>query len=256
MTENTDSSPDDHRPAVMDLQRALTELGRLRLGQLELDQVLTRVARLAQATVAGADEVSVTLIEGDHACSVAFTGDLAVQLDERQYARGFGPCMDAARGGETIVVADTSAEERYPGFAEAAARAGVCSSLSVGMPAPQRTVGALNLYSRRPGAFDAAAVQTATAYADFAAVALRNASLLDSSTALARQLEGAMASRAVIEQAKGVLMGRLNCSPQEASEHLARQSKKTHRTLRDVAAQILADARTHHGQEDPEPPRR
>ena len=252
MTENSTnhgSAPSDaavstgeRRKAAMEPQQAFLELGRLSLDQMQLGEVLARVAGLAQATVPGADEVSVTLIEGERARSVAFTGDLAVQLDERQYARGFGPCMDAAQGGETVVVPDTSAEERYPGFAETAARAGVRSSLSVGMPIPQRTVGGLNLYSRSVDAFDDEAVQMATAFADYAAVALLNAALVDSKTALAAQLEEAMATRAVIEQAKGLLVGRLGCSPEEAFMHLSRQSQNANRKLRDVAAQIIADA--------------
>ena len=231
------------REPLVEPQEAFRELGRLPLGELLLGQVLTRVAELAKATIPGADEVSVTLIEGERARSVAFTGDLAVQLDERQYAKGFGPCMDAAQGGQTITIPDTSAEAGYADFAAVAHRAGVRSSLSVGMPVPQRTVGGLNIYSTSVDAFDAEAIELGRAFAEYAAVALLNAALIDSKDALARQLEQAMATRAVIEQAKGVLMGRLHCTPEEAFGHLSRQSQRTNRKLNTVAAELVAEAR-------------
>src|SRR5215218_1786363 len=71
--------------AVMEPQEAFAELSRLVVGEQPLGQVLARVADLAQACTPGAEEVSVSLLEGDKAHSAAFTGQLAVNLDERQY---------------------------------------------------------------------------------------------------------------------------------------------------------------------------
>ena len=223
-------------------QQAFLELGRLPLGELPLAQVLARVAELAQSTIPGADEVSVTLMEGPAARSVAFTGALAVQLDERQYAKGFGPCMDAAQAGGVISLPDLAGEDRYRDFTAVAVRAGVRSSLSVGMPTPQRTVGGLNFYGSAVGAFDQEAVDLARAFADYAAVAVLNAALLDSKDALARQLEQAMTTRATIEQAKGVLVARLGCTPDQAFTHLSRQSQNSNRKLHDVAAELVDKA--------------
>jgi GAF domain-containing protein len=233
------------RPTPLDPQRALVELGRIPLDRTPLGQVLRRVAELAQDSIPGAHEVSVTLVEDQRARSVAFTGDLAVALDERQYARGFGPCMDAAVGGQTVLVRDTRAEEHYADFAAVAAKAGVGSSLSIGIPSPQRTAGGLNVYSAAVDAFPDAVVDVARTFADYASVALLNAALVDSKTALAQQMEEAMATRAVIEQAKGVLVSLLGCSPEEAFTHLSRQSQNANRKLRDVAAQVVADAQQH-----------
>ena len=230
-------------PAVpMDPQAAFVQLARIPLDRWTLNQVLSQVAELAKATIPGADEVSVTLVDerGTDARSVAFTGDLASQLDERQYERGFGPCMDASLGAASILVDDTATEEHYRDYAAVARRAGVRSSLSVGMPVPQRTVGGLNVYSTSPHAFDEDALALAQAFADYAAVALLNAAMMDSKTAVARQMEEAMASRAVIEQAKGVLMGRLGCTADEAFRHLSQQSQRTNRKLREVAVEIVA----------------
>ena len=80
-----------------DPQTAFDELATIMLGAQPLGQVLRRVADLAQRAIPEAAAVSVTLLDGDQARSVAFTGDLAAGLDERQYEAGFGPCMDCAQ---------------------------------------------------------------------------------------------------------------------------------------------------------------
>jgi GAF domain-containing protein len=237
MSAATASSP-------LEPQQAFLELGRLDFSTLSLTEVLARVAELTRATVPGADEVSVTLVEGEEARSVAFTGDLAVQLDERQYERGFGPCMDAAITGNTVIIKDTEVEDRYPEFGSVAARAGVRSTLSVGMPVPQRTVGGLNLYADLPDAFDDAAVDLTRAFASYGAVALTNAALVESKTMLATHLERAMASRAVIEQAKGIIMARLGCDAEQAFGELVRRSQHTNRKLNAIARDIVAEVRT------------
>ena len=185
-----------------------------------------------------------TLLDDNRARTVAFTGDVAVQLDERQYETDFGPCMHAALTGDTIVISDTGGDDRYRDFGAVAARAGIGSSLSVGMPVPQRVVGALNIYARAPGAFDEAAVELAQQFAGFGAVALVNAALVESQVALATQLEQAMGSRAVIEQAKGILMGRLTCDADQAFAELVRWSQRSNRKLHDIAADIVAEVST------------
>ncbi|HEY6747969.1 MAG TPA: GAF and ANTAR domain-containing protein [Mycobacteriales bacterium] len=219
---------------------AFLELARLDLSELTLTQALSRVAGVAKTTLPGAHEVSVTLMEGERARTVAFTGDLAVHLDERQYDKGFGPCLDAAVSGDTIVLPDTSDDPRYPDFGAVAVRAGVRSSLSVGMPVPQRVVGGLNVYAYEPNAFDKAAVELAQQFAGFGAVVLVNAALVDSKAALAGQLERAMTSRAVIEQAKGIIMGRKNCDADQAFAELVRWSQRANRKLHVIASDIVA----------------
>jgi GAF domain-containing protein len=237
----------DHpRPtSAPEAQGAFLELGRLDLAALPLGQVLRRVAELAQATVPGTDEASVTLFDGDAPRSASFTGDLAVHLDERQYSTGFGPCLDAAREGRVVAVPDMERDERYPDFAAVAVRAGVHSSLSVGTELSQRPRGGLNLYSRSVRAFDDPGVlDLARTFVDYAAVALANAALLDAHRTLSQQLERALASRAVIEQAKGILMARTGWTADEAFAELVRRSQHLNRKLRDLAAELVAGAAT------------
>jgi GAF domain-containing protein len=233
------SSPD---AAPMQPQDAFTELARIVIGSQPLGQVLARVGELAKACIPGVEEVSVTLQEGDSkAYTAAFTGSLAVHLDERQYEAGFGPCMDAAQSGQTIRIDDTSDNRTYPDFARAAARQGVRSTVSVGMPLPQRIVGGLNVYKRDANPLDDDAVQLLQVFAGYAATALANHALYASSVAVSAHLQTAMQSRAVIEQAKGMLMARLHCSAEDAFAHLATQSQHANRKLRDIAAEVVAN---------------
>jgi hypothetical protein len=128
---------------------AFAELSKIMLGNESLNETRGRIAALACETLSDIDEASVTMVEGDKAKTVVFTGQLAVHLDERQYQNASGPCLDAALTGETVVV-QLAAANPYRDFSEAGRRAGVTHTVSVGLPIPQRVVGALNLYASTP----------------------------------------------------------------------------------------------------------
>ncbi len=220
---------------------AFAELSKIMLGEQPLSATLTRVAELARQTIPGAAAVSVTLLRDDQVESAAFTGPIAAQLDERQYEAGFGPCMDAATSGITITIDDTAHSDTYPDFARAARRQGVTHSMSVGLPAQRQIIGGLNIYGTGGGAFDEQAQELATAFASYAAVAVANAGLYASTAQLAAHLQHALASRAVIDQAKGILMGRHGLSADVAFDMLAKQSQQANRKLRDIAAELVEE---------------
>jgi GAF domain-containing protein len=232
----------------MDPARAFAELGALRLGENDLRDVLARIAELAKATIRGAAEASVTLVADRGAGTAAYTGELALAMDERQYDDGTGPCLDASADPTTVrLVHDAPNEPRWPGFAAAARAAGVGSSMSVGIPVVQQLNGALNVYSVEPDAFDEDAVALAESFASYAAVALANAHLYETTSALAQQMAQAMSTRAVIEQAKGVLMAQQGVSPDEAFAILTRASQTSNRKLRDIAQAIVDGAERSQG---------
>jgi GAF domain-containing protein len=219
---------------------AFGRLGRMKLGETDLNGVLDEVARLAKRTIPGADEVSVTLVEGQAAHTAAHTGELALSLDERQYRRGYGPCLDASAAAATLSLPDMAAEERWPDWAASALEAGAHSSLSIGMPLHEQVTGALNVYAGKPHAFDGDAIILGQTFAGYAAVALANAHRYDAQASLAQQMQAAMQSRAVIEQAKGIIMGSRRCTADEAFGILTKISQDTNRKLRDVAAALVA----------------
>ncbi|MFI6235825.1 GAF and ANTAR domain-containing protein [Micromonospora sp. NPDC050784] len=219
---------------------AFAELGRIKLGETGLDDVLQRVAELAKRVLPVPVEVSVTLVRGGTGHTAAFTDELALDLDERQYAQGSGPCLAAAASGGILAVPDLAAEDRWPDWAERGRKAGVGSSVSIGMPIQEAVVGGLNVYARTPHAFDDDTIAVLETFAAYAAVALANAQLYESTANLARQMRDAMASRAVIEQAKGIIMVERRCTSNEAFSILAKVSQDANRKLRDVA-QALVD---------------
>ncbi|MGI5525281.1 GAF and ANTAR domain-containing protein [Micromonospora sp. CA-259024] len=219
---------------------AFAELGRIKLGEVGLDDVLQRVAELAKRVLPVPVEVSVTLVRGGTAHTAVFTNELAQDMDERQYAQGSGPCLEAATAGEVLAVPDLATEDRWPAWAERGRTAGVGSSVSIGLPMQEAVVGALNVYAGTPHAFDDDTVAVLETFAAYAAVALANAQLYDSTATLARQMQEAMANRAVIEQAKGIVMAERRCSPAEAFAILSKVSQDSNRKVRDVA-QALVD---------------
>jgi GAF domain-containing protein len=229
-------------PDSLDPTAAFAELGRIKLGETGLDGVLGRIADLAKRTVPGADEVSVTLVRSRGPHTAAFTGRLAVELDERQYRDGSGPCLEAAATNSVIAVGDLTREERWGPWAAQALSAGARSSLAIGLPMPEGLTGALNIYSLVAHAFDEDAVLLLETFAAYAGVALANAHLFDATVALAEHLRRAMASRAVIEQAKGIIMSERGCSSDEAFTILAKLSQDGNRKLREVASTVVTGA--------------
>jgi GAF domain-containing protein len=226
----------------LDPHEAFAELGRIRLADIDLDTLLDKIAHLAKRTIPGASEVSVTLVHGNRPQTAAFTGELALTLDEMQYERGYGPCLEAADSTSSLVVSDTGSEKRWPGWATAAEKAGAHSSLSVGLPVHEQVTGALNIYATTTEAFDDDAVTIAQTFAGFAAVALANAHLYETQATLAGHMQKAMESRAVIEQAKGIIMGEHRCTPEDAFAILTKLSQDSNRKLRDVAAALVENA--------------
>jgi GAF domain-containing protein len=224
------------------LARAYYRLGTMVLVDRKLDDVLGEVVDTARELVPGAVSVSVTLVDGEVAWTAAHAGELSLLLDERQYRRGHGPCLDAARSGTELHLRDMANETRWPDYTPGAAAAGAACSLSIPLPVQDRVVGALNLYGAVRNAFSEDAIEVARAVASFAAAAVVNATVLESSQATALQMQQAMASRAVIEQAKGLLMGQRRCTAEEAFELLRQLSQDTGRKLREIAKILLDTA--------------
>lgn len=101
-------------------------------------------------------------------------------------------------------------------------------------------IGALNVYSRRSEAFDEDDIRAGQTFAAYAAVAVANADSFASTAEMAENLRHAMASRATIEQAKGILMARGGVTPEQAFEMLVRASQRENRKLRQVATELVA----------------
>ncbi len=224
---------------------ALERLGRLSLRNLSMEELLQTVADLTKTVMPGSPEASVTLVVKDHPTTVASTGQLATDLDESQYERGHGPCLHAAHTGELIEIADARTDSRWPDYLPRAAERGALSSLSVplAIDEDERVCGALNIYAREPHAFDEDSRSAATRFAPYAAVAAGNLHAYQSARDRADNLQTALETRGVIDQAKGILMDRHKLTADQAFQVLAQMSMKTNRKLHAVA-----DALVHTGE--------
>jgi GAF domain-containing protein len=216
----------------------MDELALLVLDQESTQTVLQRVVDLVEGMMPAGSEVSMTVVRDDRATTAAFTGQRARDLDELQYTRGYGPCVEAAMGGHVIEISDGRAETRWPDYLPGYLAAGVLSSLAVAVPAAQLAAG-LNVYAPTVGAFTEEDRQAVVRFADFAAVALTNIDALQDARELAENLRKAMEFRSVIEQAKGILMERHKVTTDEAFRLLARASQHANRKLRDVAEGLV-----------------
>jgi GAF domain-containing protein len=205
----------------------------------ELADVLTEITGIARRAMPSIEAASVTLIRGEKPFTAAFDGQMALDADELQYERGYGPCVDAGRAGQMLLVDDMRNEQRWPDYARDAAAHGVLSSLSVPLPFQGATIGALNTYAGRPQFLDDNDVEIAEEVAAWVGVAVGNAEAAARTMEDPNHLRTAMMSRAIIEQAKGILMERHKIKEDEAFTILTHASQRTNTKLRDVADKLV-----------------
>jgi GAF domain-containing protein len=230
----------DQPGASREAREAFADLAGVTLLGHSLDTVMEKIAALSKRAVPGTEEASVTLVEGGRPTTVAFTGQLAMDLDERQYVHGHGPCLESIARAEPVRIDSMSAEQRWPDWTAEAVARGARSSLSVPIPVQREVTAALNMYSVDERAFDDAAAGLASTFAMYAGVAIANMHLYQAQVEMAGRTRTDMASAAVLEQAKGIVMAQRRCSAEQALELLVSQARTSKRELRDVA-QALVD---------------
>jgi GAF domain-containing protein len=223
------------------VQELWRELSRVVLVDRTLEQVLGDITALAARGIPGAESTSITLIRGERPFTAAHHGEMALAADELQYERGYGPCVDAGSGNDVLRVDDMRTETRWPDYVSRVLETGVRSSLSVPLPYQGTSIGALNVYSTRPAAFSTPeSLDAGLQVAEAIAVAVVNADAHSQVRDQARNMRVAMDSRAVIEQAKGVLMAQRHVDADQAFDILREASQRYNRKLRDIAEGIVA----------------
>lgn len=215
-------------------------------GESTLADALTRIATIAVDTL-HAEMAGLTLLRPDgRAVTAVYVDDEVMALDQSQYDADRGPCLEAFRTKQVIRLGDATAEARWPEFADAARQHRIYSSLSLPLIVGDDGIGALNLYARDRDHFPPEASELGMEFAGQSAIAVANAKAYWEQASLAQQLQSALESRAVIEQAKGVIMSNMGCTADEAFDLLRQQSQAENVKLRDVAAEIVArQARRH-----------
>ena len=167
---------------------------------------------------------------------VAASSEAARLLELFQLQNDQGPCLDCFRAGQSVTVADLDAEaDRWPRFAAAARRAGFASVQALPMRLRDQVIGALNLFRAQPGSFDPTDVRVGQGLADVATISLLHERSMRQSETLNEQLQTALNSRVIIEQAKGKLAERLGVDMEQAFSLLRASARTRNRRLSDVA---------------------
>ena len=171
---------------------------------------------------------------------VAASSEAARLLELFQLQNDQGPCLDCFRGGQPVTVADLNAEaQRWPRFTAAAQQAGFAAVQALPMRLRGQVIGALNLFRAIPGAFDPANVRVGQALADVATISLLHERSMRHSDLLHEQLQAALNSRVIIEQAKGKLAERLGIDTTEAFSILRSFARNRNRRLADLAQALI-----------------
>jgi transcriptional regulator with GAF, ATPase, and Fis domain len=167
---------------------------------------------------------------------VAASSEAARLLELFQLQNDQGPCLDCFRSGQPVHAADmTSAAVRWPRFAPAAQQAGFAAVQALPMRLREQVIGALNLFRATPGGFDPAGIRIGQALADVATISLLQERSLRHSDTINEQLQTALNSRVVIEQAKGKLAERHGLDMNDAFRVLREHARTRNLRLSELA---------------------
>jgi GAF domain-containing protein len=202
---------------------------------------LQALAETALDQTGTANGCGITLEREKRPLTVASSGSSAMALDEAQYGQDDGPCLSALRSGKEVSVEDMLSEERWGPYPAYAVAAGARSSLSLPIAAHSHTAGALNLYAPTPHAFTGIDLTALRSLSDQATGAIALAQRFADAREFADDLQAALRSRAVIDQATGVIMGQQRCTAEEAFQTLRTASQHRNIKLRDLCAELITN---------------
>lgn len=193
----------------------------------------------AVRVVPGADLASITAVRGGRPETLAYTDERALLVDRAQYEVGAGPCLEAAATGRIVRMSTDTAGERWPEFVISAKQFGVRSYLAAPLRVDDSLSGAINLFGFEDHGFREADSKLLEVYTTVVAFGLRAVRRYENTRRVAEHLQAAMRTRAVIEQAKGMLMAIHQIDAEQAMQRLITQSQLSNVKLRDVAAEFV-----------------
>jgi transcriptional regulator with GAF, ATPase, and Fis domain len=228
--------------SLHDVHQALRELGRLRFGEMRVEDAITEVVHTTH-TMFDVDGAGLMLVDDEQQLrKVAASDDRFGHLEDLQIRHQEGPCIDAFEAKELISAEDLVSEHRWPKFSQAAVARKVRAVLASPLPYNQSAVGVVAVLSEQRRPWSPEGELALLAFTDLAALFIGSMMQGEQQSELAAQLQGALDSRKMIEQAKGVLMGRHGISARDAYEQLRAQARAQRRKLSAICAQIVADA--------------
>jgi GAF domain-containing protein len=225
-----------------DVRQALTELGKLRFGEMRVEDALHEIVQTTHA-IFDVDGAGLMLADAHHQLrNVAVSDERLGHLEDLQIRHQEGPCISAFDDKELVGTQDLAQETRWPLFSRAAVARGVRAVLASPLPYNQDAVGVVAVLSDDPHPWSPEGELALLAFTDLAALLIASMMQGEQQSELAAQLQSALNSRAVIEQAKGVLIGQQGLSAHEAYVQLRDQARAQRRKLAEVSAELVRSA--------------
>jgi transcriptional regulator with GAF, ATPase, and Fis domain len=230
-----------------DLRSALGGLAAMVAGSLAVDELLGLVAGFAVQAVPGVDGAAVTLLRppdgGQRIQSWAVTAEFVGEIDVLQYeVLGEGPCLTCMQTRRPVVSGSLGSDGRWPRFGPRVAEWGVHSALSLPLLVADELIGAINSFAHRHDVFGEHAMRLGELFAVPAAVSVHNALLLQRTRKTVEHLQRALVSRAVIDQAIGIIRSRTGDSAEEAFDRLRYASQSENIRVAVIAQQLLDES--------------
>jgi GAF domain-containing protein len=228
--------------SLHDVHQALVKLGKLRFGEMGVEDAIREVVQTTH-TMFAVDGAGLMLADTDqHLRKVAASDDRFAHLEELQIRHQEGPCIDAYDNKELVGVEDLAQDSRWPDFRQAAVGRNVRAVLASPLPYNQDAVGVVAVLSEDSRPWSAEGELALLAFTDLAALLIASMMQGEQQSGLAVQLQGALNSRQIIEQAKGVLIGTQGIPAREAYEQLRARARSERRKLAEVCAEVVAKA--------------
>jgi GAF domain-containing protein len=230
---------------AVDLQEfgaALAELSRLRFGEMRVEDAMRDIVQTTHA-IFGVSGAGLMLADGEHHLrNVAVSDERLRHLEDLQIYHQEGPCITAFEEQALIGVPDLAEDGRWPEFTAAALDRGVRAVLASPLPYHQDAVGVVAVLCAERHPWSAEGELALLALTDLAALLIASMMQGEQQSKLAAQLQLALNTRAVIEQAKGVLVGQHGLSPHQAYQQLRDQARAERRKLAAVSADVVRKA--------------
>jgi len=228
--------------SLHDVRHALEDLGRLRFGEMNVEDAIREIVHTTHSIFA-VDGAGLMLCDAEQQLrSVAASDQRFAHLEELQIRHGEGPCIEAYGHKKLVGADDLASDDRWPDFSQAAVSRSVRAVLATPLPYNQDAVGVVAVLSEKARPWSPEGELALLAFTDLAALLIASMMMGEQHSAMSQQLQGALNSRQIIEQAKGVLIGTQQISARQAYERLRSQARSQRRKLTAVCAEVVRSA--------------